>query len=214
MSRARWSAYATAGAATTLAALPAAEGHIHYSGPIDEVFRLTKVGRFPLESGANLVFIRDATFFYNSNFFGLSGAAVSSGFQASQPEFGYVRRLHAGQNVSVGHFVRQGKYIRDYIGWGYSEGPWVEPGTGYIAFQFNNGNGTQYGWARIKTRGNYSNIFSVMDYAWGDPGDSIETGQRTDDQSDNLPAEGSLGLLALGGGGLAAWRRRRRQQVR
>ena len=201
----------TAGAASALTAIPMAEGHIHYSGEIDAPFKHSKVGKFPLEGGANLVFIRDATFFYNSNFFGLSGAALTSGFQASQPEFGYVRRLHAGEKVSVGPFVRQGKYIRDYIGWLYSSGPWTRPGVGYIAFKFDNGNGTQYGWARIRTSGSYLNAFEMKDYAWGDPGDSILTGQTTDQQPNDTPSEGSLGLLALGAAGLSAWRRTRQK---
>ena len=45
------------------------------------------------------------------------------------------------------------------------------------------------------------NSFTVVDYAYGDAGDSVDTGQ--------VPEPGSLALLALGGAGLIAWRKRR-----
>ena len=70
-----------------------------------------------------------------------------------------------------------------------------------------------------------TNDFIVKDYAWGDVGDQITTGQRQlhEDETQVAPqagksadaaplvdTQGSLGLLALGAVGLQAWRRSRR----
>jgi hypothetical protein len=51
------------------------------------------------------------------------------------------------------------------------------------------------------------------DYAWGDPGDTIRTGQISSagDMVDTVTESGSVGLLALGAAGLIAWRKRRGQ---
>ncbi len=86
----------------------------------------------------------------------------------------------------------------------------------------------QYGWVRIKFAGcddPGGNKFIVKDYAWGDPGDQIKTGQTQlhEDETQVAPqaaksadaapladSQGSLGLLALGAVGLQAWRRSRR----
>jgi hypothetical protein len=74
----------------------------------------------------------------------------------------------------------------------------------------------QYGWARLKVlhpdSGAYYG-FALVDYAWGDPGDAILTGQKTlaGDMVDMVPDSGSLGLLATGAAGLQAWRERRSQ---
>lgn len=87
------------------------------------------------------------------------------------------------------------------------------------------GAGMQYGWVRIKWGGCSWNGYVVKDYAWGDPGDQIKTGQTQLDEdvtqvappatkdTDAAPladSQGSLGLLALGAVGLKAWRKSRR----
>ena len=63
-------------------------------------------------------------------------------------------------------------------------------------------------------RGAPDNAFKVIDYAWADPGESINAGQTTesDQAADSVPQSGSLGLLALGAIGLSAWRRRRQDE--
>jgi MYXO-CTERM domain-containing protein len=80
-----------------------------------------------------------------------------------------------------------------------------------VGFKFDGGRGTQYGWARIIMGRFPSRPFTVVDYAWGDPGESIVAGQTSSvkSESDTVPQSGSLGLLALGGAGLLAWRKRR-----
>ena len=59
----------------------------------------------------------------------------------------------------------------------------------------------EFGWARITMDGTIANTFTLVDYAWGDPGQQIATGQ--------IPEPGSLALLAIGAAGLLAWRRQR-----
>ena len=96
-----------------------------------------------------------------------------------------------------------------FSSFGY-RGKFAIPGIGFIPFRFNNGAGMQYGWARIH-RLRTDSGYILVDYAWGDPGDRIKAGQTssTGDQVEAVPDQGSLGLLALGGAGLMAWRRRR-----
>jgi hypothetical protein len=129
----------------------------------------------------------------------------------------YLRRRRVAiafrQLVSQGNFRQTDptsteRNIRSF----YGGGNWVAGGRGFIGFKFNTGTGTQYGWVRIKIA---SAPFAVgmilVDSAWGDPGDTIKTGQTSGrvHESAAVPAEGSLGLLALGGAGLVAWRKNR-----
>ena len=91
--------------------------------------------------------------------------------------------------------------------------------------RFSSGAGAQYGWVRIQWAGCPDDDFIVKDYAWGDPGDQIKTGQKQlregeavvappaakgADAAPLADAKGSLGLLALGAVGLQAWRKSRR----
>ena len=73
----------------------------------------------------------------------------------------------------------------------------MTPGTGFLAFAFNGAFGEQYGWIRLRMdSGTPTNSFTVLDYAYADPGET-RTGQ--------VPEAGSLGLLAIGGVGLIAF---------
>ena len=94
-----------------------------------------------------------------------------------------------------------------------THGPWSARGIGYVGFKFNNGAGTQYGWARVRMGGNENeNAFILLGYAYGDPGEPVRAGQRW--PNDQSPDQGSLGGLALGAVGLLAWRKSRSRTAR
>jgi hypothetical protein len=223
ISTSRWLAYATAGAATALAGTSPAEAEIHYSGRVDTVFPPDeyKTVTFALDQpGDSIFFVRGQE---SADFFGVrcpkSGAFLGSdgsGFEAY-----YVFRIgkrNQDRYISAGPFSVAGlgnlgafgtmiKGDRGSLRW-----RWTREGTGFVGFRFNNGLGNQYGWVRVHMDGPDSNFsFTVVDYAWADPGEPIKAGQTS--SSTKAPEEGSLGLLAAGAAGLALWRRERKRRL-
>jgi MYXO-CTERM domain-containing protein len=192
----RWLAYAGAGAATALTGAPSAQAEVHYSGHVDVTFR-HDVGAAFFHAGGQQ-----------------SGAFVGYfiGF-----EYAYVSRIKGGGNryISQGYFIAdlRGYYFGTMAKAGGKGGNWKKRGTDFVGFRFNNGAGVQYGWARVHMGGQNRNFaFTVLDYAWGDPGEKIRPGQ-TSSTTGNAPVEGSLGALALGAAGVAALRQRRNKSV-
>ena len=105
-----------------------------------------------------------------------------------------------------------GSYTHTYCSFGglIGGGHFTEPGRGFIGFAFNTGAGRQYGWVRVKTSGAGKYNFVILDYAWADPGESIQTGQKQSQVNKQAVTKpGSLGLLATGATGLKAWRQQR-----
>ena len=94
LSHTRWLAYATASLATALAAT--AEGEIHYSGRVNEVFDSEGFTRdlLSLSDGASLSFGNFASghHFYDGAYFGVLGGAASNGFRASSRFPGHAGR--------------------------------------------------------------------------------------------------------------------------
>jgi hypothetical protein len=126
----------------------------------------------------------------------------------------FVSNLPSGENVSVGTFysVTGNPNFGGLIVY-WSSGAFSPPQfgrtRGFIGFRFNTGKGTQYGWARIRTKSDNNNRIHdiIADYAWGDPGDVILTGQKHSSESASAKSvSGSLGLLAIGAQGFDAWR--------
>ncbi len=224
ISRSRWTTYMVAGAATSLAGLATAEAEIHYSGPLNVPLKGNINQAFPLANGAVIGF-------RHTDIGGEGGVAhvniggASSLFAGDCPEITsnapfYLYRLGSNVRVSqerLGHscisfsssstssVVCFGAYL------GFTDYPGVhfkQPGRGFIGFEFNTGAGRQYGWVRVKTNGAPDFNFIVIDYAWGDVGDTIETGQKESGPTEHaaVTKSGSLGLLATGGKGLKAWR--------
>jgi hypothetical protein len=221
----RWTTYAVAGAASSLA-VATAEADIHYSGPVNFHFTGTTQENFPLDNGASLSFLRidegggkgyahlripdpaGGLFQSIGDFTGDGGGQSESGF--------YLSRLRDKLQVSqlrLGNSCRSTTFsnLQCYGGIigleGEPGGHFMQPGRGFIAFVFNAGAGNELGWARIKTTGAPSYEFILLDYAWADSGDSIKTGQKSSaDRAQAVSKYGSLGLLATGAAGVKTWR--------
>jgi len=216
----RWTAYAAAGAASALTCANSAEAEIHYSGHVAIILKGNVHASLPLSNGASLVFenIGGTTFWQDFNF--LMKGVISGSARGDDFGFGsvFVHNLRPGENVSGGKFYSvtgTPNYGALIANWSDGEfAPNGGPNQGYVGFRFNTGNGTQYGWARIEARNDGHNRLhdAIKEYAWGDVGDSILTGQKHSLQSTSANSVlGSLGLLALGAQGLDAWRTQRTQ---
>ncbi|HEX4667454.1 MAG TPA: hypothetical protein VH207_12720 [Chthoniobacterales bacterium] len=220
----RWTAYMAAAAASTFAGAGSAEAEIHYSGDVSiKLTGYAKAG-LPLSNGASLAFeaVGGSTFWQDFLFFikGVTSGSVR-GYARGGSGRNFVTNLGSGENVSAGRFVA----VTGHLGYGilfsnWSSGQFAPDGLpvrGFVGFRFNTGNGMQYGWARIETMSHRGNRIRTSDliknYAWGDPGDVILTGQTQSLQAANANSvAGSLGLLAFGAQGLDAWRAQRAQK--
>jgi MYXO-CTERM domain-containing protein len=151
--------------------------------------------------------------------FGILGRAGASlaGFYNPCPSAHVVSmsKLNRGQLISRRPFLAHNSGLL-----GGFQGPCsTYPGQfdsgdlGFIGFRFNNGNGDQYGWVRVKfaNRAPIDYDFWLIDYAYADPGEPIRAGQTSSDEM--VPEEGSLGWLALGAAGVLAWRPRRSRKL-
>ena len=218
VSTTRWTAYMAAAAASTFAGAGSAEAEIHYSGNVGRQLTGNARASLPLSTGASLVFRNIfggfASHYLQHFFFFMRG--VTSGSAWEGPIHHWIVPLGNGENVSAGRFYSVAGNTHGIIFTDFSDG-YFQPfyGTrGYIGFRFNTGKGTQYGWARIQTTmdANYHAHETIKDYAWGDVGDAILTGQKHSLQPANANSvPGSLGLLAFGAQGLDAWRTQRTQ---
>ena len=212
----RWLAYATAGVASAFGLSSSAEAEIHYSGDVS--IKLTGNARasLPLSNGASLVFenIFSGSTFLQHFYFSIKGVVSGSAREGSIHH--WVSDLPSGENVSAGRFYSvAGHPDHGVLFTNWSDGEFAANTgrlRGFVGFRFNTGNGTQYGWARIETKnpGNNHTRDVIKDYAWGDVGDVILTGQTQSLQQGNANSvPGSLGLLAFGAQGLDAWRTQR-----
>jgi len=212
VSNARWLAYATASAASVLAAGPSAEAEIHYSGLVNFRFDSceTNVSQsFQLAGPARLAFSRNISYACTSvhDRVFVSNAPVSVAIRTAGYGFFYAKRLKFGQYVSHGRFAGGAALMVN----NYDPGQFAGGGEAFVGFRFDVGNGQQYGWERGEMR-KVTHKFALVDYAYADPGESITAGQ-TNSAGAKLPNEGSLGLFALGAAGLVAWREQGGQAI-
>ncbi len=224
-SNSRWIAYAAASAATALTSSRSAEAEIHYSGLVRHEFPgSNSAATFALDNG---VFIRAVKASHVNRGVGFAALQMSNVIHSSfvgplgiigfSTYIGYFSKLAQGLTLSGLDFTYNCSHTRSpdcfggFIGYGsYPQNQFTTAGRGFIGFRFDRGAGLQYAWIRVKDSGNPNHRFILIDYAWGDPGDSLSTGQKSSSpEAEVVPDSGSLGLLAVGGAGLLAWRKRR-----
>jgi len=240
IAKARWAAYATAGAASAFTCSHSAEAAIHYSGRIDLIFGFIhdRSAHFQLDQLGDSFFLQHSYDLSGTNHYsgfarfgivGLAGASFA-GFFNTHTYISYcgsnlvpfVSRLHRSEPVSRRPFsaANLGFMAGNGSPCELSFGQWLGHAHGFIGFKFNNGNGNQYGWVRISMLGNPSHAFRLVDYAYADPGEPILAGQKSSNEmvpqegNATVPEGASLGGLALGAAGLLAWRKRRFQAPR
>jgi hypothetical protein len=215
ISNSRWLSYATAGVASAFAAANSAEGTIHYSGPINRIFKECQAANFRLDRPGDFIRLRHSSFLvcsssFNGNAFfnvaGIAGASIAGFYNDCRRVS--ASNLERGQLISSRPFVPAQTFRSASLA-GYCPGQFLG-GIGFIGFKFNNGSGDQYGWVRIQVKPGVSHHypFKLIDYAYGDVGDTIGAGQRS---GHDVPELESLGGLALGAIGLLAWRKSRSQ---
>ncbi|MEM7453886.1 MAG: PEP-CTERM sorting domain-containing protein [Planctomycetota bacterium] len=211
----RWASYALAGSAAALSG-QSAESDIHVvEVGVDLIDRRPNDGKssyyhIDLSSQGGFLF----GFAYSGPSFGISGGIIGvrerfyggSGVVSFAGDvinnYAYAHALSRGDAISAGAMTT----YRDFeLAWtkGYPNSQWIDRG-GFLAFQFDVGNGSQFGWAELSLlQGAPINYYRLERYAWADPGESLFAGQT------QIPEVGSLGLFALGAMGLSIWRRRR-----
>jgi hypothetical protein len=195
----RWTAYAAAAAASSFAAPHTAEAEIHYSGLIDQNIAGNHAVTFPIDSAGASFVAGHRNYVAGSSSFSAGGAAWLYFHGA----------LNRRDPISVRAFApERGVLAYDfYFNFWFTYGNFRYRGPGLVGFKFNNGAGDQYGWVRVRMLGPRRNMFEVVDYAYGDPGDRVFAGQKSNDSAPSLE---SLGGLAVGAAGLLGWRRGKR----
>lgn len=115
----------------------------------------------------------------------------------------YVSNLAPGFLVSGGGFLGSIGVAGTLAYSAYNSGAnFVNAGSGYIGFRFNDANDVQqHGWIRVTMDGAPLNSLTVEEFAFTTMGEAISIGQ--------VPEPGSLGLLALGALGLMCTRSRK-----
>ena len=214
----RWAAYAATGAATALAYAPSADADIHYVS-VNESFNAPTTPPYYVVDQFDLGDPRVSINFLHATgpagtggvagfYFGATSNVLSAQFIGVAGTFGgnpyhYVGKLNFGESIANQAFLGNvpGHYNPLASGAGYPNSQWTEAGIGFIGFKFNLGKGVQYGWAQVNMNGPSLNSFTLIDYAFTDPGETLVAGQ--------VPEPGSLSLLAVGAIGLLAWRKQR-----
>src|SRR5689334_6234450 len=103
----RWLSYATAGAASAFAGAHSAEGTIHYSGPIDQVFRsCAETAGFQLDRPGDFIRLRHTQLgcssYNGTGFFNVGARASASiaAFYSSKGNIISASNLKRGQVIS------------------------------------------------------------------------------------------------------------------
>lgn len=225
ISTGRWTAYAAAAAASGFAAASTAEASIHYSGLINKNIAGRHEVTFPLDPAGGSFVASHYNLVAGSSSFSAGGGArlyfkgaksaavngASCTCYKSRPQV-CASNLNRRDAISGRPFLQGAAILAldSYSSFWHTCGNFQDRGIGLVGFKFNNGAGDQYGWVRVKMLDGRRNMFTVVDYAYGDPGDVVLAGQKSNGSTTSLQ---SLGGLALGAAGLLAWRRGRAGNV-
>jgi hypothetical protein len=216
----RWAGYATAALASgfTFGLAESADATIHYSGLVNQKIAGRDRAIFHLDPAGDGFVVRHDNFVYGSSsvsnggvawfyIYGAVSAAVNGVSGACQDGAPCVSNLNQRDAISARPFVPMGGTLAlEYDGVPQQfYGQFLNRGYGLVGFKFNNGSGDQYGWVRVRMSGGHKHMVSVVDYAYGDPGDTVLAGQTSGGFAPGLE---SLGGLALGAAGLLALRRK------
>lgn len=213
----RWAAYAAAGVASTVAFAPSAEAEVHYSGIVKYDFPAQGGhASFPLAPGVDLeigvgipsssqiafadVFIDGANGLFAGTlrpYHGVQVYSLARRVALSGEPFPLSCRFNSSSSTTVCY------YGSGALG---NQRAFRTRGQTFFGFKFTNETGQHYGWARLRVSGAPKYRFELVDYAWADAGEPLQTGQTTSAGSAAINKFGSLGLLAAGAAGVKAWR--------
>jgi hypothetical protein len=204
----RWASYAAAAVASASIGV-SAEADIHYFvenvslNDTDPSHAVRSVDSFSIAQAIGIGFVHDLGPSGGLAGFAMGGASAAFAgiINPTSSHQRYGLRLASNILVNAQPFIyNYGSdlaILASNAGNGLSQ--WSTPGTGFLAFAFNGPFGEQYGWIRLRMdSGTPTHSYTILDYAYADPDENIITGE--------IPEAGSLGLLALGGVGLIAWR--------
>lgn len=198
----RWTAYAVAGVAATLAGTQSAEADITWVvvGP-GAGDLTTTAGTYTATLGNGASTLLAAAGGGGAGIFGIIGGSVA-GFLAGGLPYPYASNVSFGANISALSFLGLSVSATLAYGSGGGNDQFLDQG-GYVAFRFNGG--TQFGWARLSLLvGAPENSYVLEEFAYGMVGDPVTVGE-----TGAVPEPTSLGLLALGAVGVMANRRRK-----
>ena len=210
----KWLGY-TAAASSAFVFSAAADAAVVYSG-IQNIGLDTPVD---INNDGTNDFVFTISSFNGFSSYGYANLNPLAGAQFIKTNAFDVKKLASGSTISAGAGVFldiEGTFrytVIDSIGNFFEQAPWpgaVPPATssGFAGAKIN-ANGTDiYAWLRFSIENRASNGFPVnvtlIDWAYEDSGAPIVAGNKG-----VVPLPGSLGLLAMGATGLAAFRRRK-----
>jgi len=213
----------TAAASSAFVFSAAADAAVIYSGTQN----ITSDGFVDINGNGNdfSITVSSAT---GASSYGYANLNPIAGAQFIRTNFSDVKKLASGSTISAGgnFFDSNGSFryvVINSVGTKFEEGDWAGGASagaagatsGFAGFKLND-NGTDiFGWLRFSIEnegpGNpfihegFPVKVTLLDWAYEDTGASILAGQTVS----AVPLPGSLGLLAMGATGLAAFRRRK-----